>query len=67
MNEWNVIVSGGVGFIGTVHEKTEDLARCAALSKYGEEGERVSAVNPGRKREAIYEDDDFSVSKRGVR
>lgn len=63
MNEWNVVVEG-VGHIGTVCEKNEEQARCAALSKFGEEGERVSAVNPGRKREAIYEDDEFSVSKR---
>lgn len=62
MNEYRVIVSG-VGDIGAVTEKTDELARCAALSKFGEEGERVSAANPGRKREAIYEDDDFSVSK----
>ncbi len=63
MNEWNVVVDG-VGYIGTVCETNEELARCAALSKFGEEGERVSAVNPNRKREAIYEDDEFSVSKR---
>lgn len=63
MNEWNVVVEV-VGYIGTVCEKNEEQARCAALSKFGEEGERVSAVNPGRKREAIYEDDEFSVSKR---
>ena len=63
MNEWRVVVEG-IGDIGSVFEKNEELARCAALSQFGEEGERVSAVNPGRKREAIYEDDDFSVSKR---
>ncbi len=63
MNEWQVVVEG-VGYIGTVGEKTEELARCAALSKFGEEGERNSGVNPGRKRDAIYEDDEFSVSKR---
>lgn len=62
MNEWSVVVEG-VGCIGTVFEKNEEQARCAALSKFGEEGERVSVTNPGRKREAIYEDDDFSVSR----
>lgn len=62
MNEWSVTVAG-IGAIGTVHEQTEELARCAALSRFGEEGERNSAVNPGRKRDAIYEDDDFSVSR----
>ena len=62
MNEWRVVVEG-VGAIGSVFEKNEEQARCAALSKFGEEGERGSAVNPGRRREAIYEDDDFSVSR----
>ena len=65
MNEWNVIVSRGVGFIGTVHEKTEDLARCAALSKYGVGGLRP--LTGSLPLSLIYEDDDFSVSKRGVR
>lgn len=63
MIDWNVVVEG-IGTIGSVVEKTEKMARCAALSKYGEEGERNSSVNPGRKREAIYEDDEFSVSRR---
>ena len=64
MNEWNVMVSG-VGIIGTVHEKTEDLARCAALSKYGAGGLRP--LTGSLPLPLIYEDDDFSVSKRGVR
>lgn len=63
MQNWTVHVSG-IGAIGSVQEDGEDNARCAALSKYGEEGERVSAVNPGRKRDAIYEDDEFSVSRK---
>lgn len=62
MNQWSVMVDK-VGCIGTVHEQTEELARCAALSKYGEEGVRNSTVNAGRKREVIYEDDEFSVSR----
>lgn len=61
MNEWNVTVSG-VGIIGTVHEKNEELARCAALSKFGEEGRRpLTGALP---LPHIYENDDFSVSKR---
>lgn len=32
MKEWDVYVDGR--FVGTVHEKTEALARLAALSKY---------------------------------
>lgn len=62
MNEWRVVVAG-VGDIGSVSEETEALARCAALSKFGEEGERSSVAAQGGKREAIYENDDFSVTK----
>lgn len=58
MSEWRVVVEG-VGDIGSVSEKTEELARCAALSRFGEEGDRKSS----RRREAIYEDDEFSVIK----
>ena len=64
MNEWNVMVSG-VGFIGTVHEKTEDLARCAALSKFSADGCRPPLTG-SLPLPYIYGDDDFSVSKRGV-
>lgn len=63
MREWRVVIQGPhrVGDIGSVVERSEELARCAALSKYGEEGNRKCGINPGRKREAIYEDDDFDV------
>lgn len=57
--EWNVLVDG-VGYIGTVHENSEELARCAALSKFHEDGERGA----GKKRLVIYEDDVFSVSQK---
>lgn len=60
MHEWQIHVTG-VGCIGTVHERTETLARCAALSRYGEDGPRASAEACTSKR--IYEDDDFSVAK----
>lgn len=61
MNEWRVVVDG-VGTIGSVTEKTEELARCAALSKFGEEGRRpLTGALP---LPHIYENDDFSVSKR---
>ncbi|WVR18139.1 hypothetical protein JXVLWARM_CDS_0088 [Burkholderia phage Bm1] len=61
MYEWNVNVDG-VGIIGTVNEETEDAARCAALSKYGEEGHRpLTSALP---KPYIYENDEFSVSKR---
>jgi hypothetical protein len=61
MDEWRVLVSG-VGIIGSVFEKTEELARCAALSKYGEEGRRpLTGALP---LPHIYENDEFSVAKR---
>jgi hypothetical protein len=45
MNEWIVRVMH-VGTIGTVHERNEELARCAALSKFGEDRERGSDDEP---------------------
>lgn len=61
MKEWTVTVSN-VGIIGTVHEDTETLARCAALSKFGEEGKRpLTGALP---LPHIYENDDFSVNPR---
>ena len=60
MHEWQVHVER-VGCIGTVHERNETLARCAALSRFGEDGSRASAGMPAAKR--IYEDDEFSVAK----
>lgn len=60
MSEWRVHVKE-VGYIGTVHEGTEELARCAALSKFGEEGRRpLTGTLP---LPHIYENDDFSVSR----
>lgn len=61
MKEWNVSVAG-VGIIGTVHESTEELARCAALSKYGEEGRRP--LTGALRLPYIYENDEFSVTER---
>lgn len=58
MHEWRVFVSS-VGYIGTVHEKSEELARCAALSKFGEEGRRpLTGAIP---LPHIYENDAFDV------
>lgn len=64
---WSVMVhthpgAPGGKCIGSVTENSEDNARCAALSKYGEQGERYSRVNPGRQQQdAIFEDDEFDV------
>ena len=61
MTEWNVFVDP-VGHIGTVHETTEEAARCAALYKYGEEGSRPTTGTVPSPH--IYDDDTFSVSQR---
>jgi hypothetical protein len=57
MKTWNVVVDG-YGYLGSVQETSEELARCAALSKFGEEGNR-DWDDPGPH---IYEDDTFSVA-----
>lgn len=61
MKTWKVRVhrDGGSKQIGQVHETTEELARCAALSKYGI-GE--DEAGEGTLRVGIYPDDDFDVS-----
>ena len=46
----------GVGYIGQVCETRESLARCAALSRYAAEGERM-----GTMRGLIFDDDTFFV------
>lgn len=58
---WNVQVrrNGGTKQLGQVHETTEDLARCAALSKYGISEDDVE---DGTLRAGIYPADDFDVS-----
>ena len=50
---WHVVVHG-VGYIGQVCETRESLARCAALSRYAAEGERM-----GTMRGLIFDDDTF--------
>lgn len=58
--KWRVVVNtDNVGDIGSVHESTEELARAAALSKFGECSSRED--NGEESPRAIYEDDDFSV------
>lgn len=54
--QWAVHVKG-LGYIGNVTESNEELARAAALSRYGEVGDRR-----GNGTWAIFEDDEFSVS-----
>lgn len=56
--EWRVVVEG-VGDIGSVVESNESNARCAALSRFSEDGDRPR----GDTAASIYEDDEFSVFK----
>lgn len=59
--EWRVVVRGRD--IGSVMESAEEFARCAALSKFGIEGERatVHALDGNPVPRVIYEDDYFEV------
>ncbi len=61
MKAWNVRVhhSGDSKELGQVHESSEELARCAALSKYGISEEEA---NEGTLRAGIYPADDFDAS-----
>lgn len=60
---WNVVVNRGIGIdLGQVHEQNEELARCAALSKYGiAEDEPYETEEALRGPRGILQDDDFSV------
>lgn len=60
MKSWNVYVNGH-GYIGTVDECNEGAARCAALSKYGEPGDRP-AFGDDDGSDHIYDDDSFVVN-----
>jgi hypothetical protein len=58
MNTWEVVIDG-VGSLGTVQEKSEELARCAALHHFAIEGER----QPGDTARRIFESDAFYVRR----
>ena len=63
MKTWNVVNNSSGVDLGEVTETNEQLARCAALHKYGKEGERAALLADGQPTSlhVIYEDDDFSV------
>lgn len=63
MKTWNVLNNSTGQDLGQVHEDSEELARCAALSKFGDEGGRavLRAHHRHENKHVIYEDDDFSV------
>jgi len=61
LKSWSVHVQrdGRRIYLGTVGEATEDLARCAALSKYGISEDEA---DEGTNRAGIYPVDDFDVT-----
>lgn len=63
MKTWNVRVcrDGCVVNLGQVHERNEELARCAALSRFGVGGDELASGEARDGAEAILPDDDFEV------
>jgi hypothetical protein len=64
MRRWNVRVcrDGRVLVIGQVTERSESLARCAALSRFGASEEEVAAGEVRSPESAIFPEEDFGVS-----
>lgn len=63
MKTWNVRVRrNGRGLtLGQVHERNEELARCAALSRFGVSEDELASGEARDEAEAIFPDDDFEV------
>lgn len=64
MNTWNVYVerNGRSHYLGEVDESTEELARCAALSKFAIDDDEMWEMLFGKQaREGIFSNDEFSV------
>jgi hypothetical protein len=63
MRAWQVYAyrDGKSQHVGSVGESSEELARCAALSKFGASEEDLPDLDPGRK-SVILPDEEFSVS-----
>lgn len=64
LRKWNVHVirEGRSQYIGEVNESSEEMARCAALSRFGVGADEIDAGEAGPRRVAIYPDDNFEVS-----
>lgn len=62
--KWNVHVirEGRSQYIGEVNESSEEMARCAALSRFGVGADEINAGEAPPRCEAIYPDDNFEVS-----
>lgn len=66
LRTWNVVVQRGVMIeLGQVQEVSEELARCAALCKFGiaddEDPADIEQLPHGRGPRGILSDEDFSV------
>lgn len=63
MKTWNVLVRrrGHVVTLGQVHERNEELARCAALSRFGVGEDELASGEARDRAEAICPDGDFEV------
>jgi len=64
MKTWNVRVrrDGSDLNLGQVHERNEELARCAALSRFGIGDDELAARQPHDGEVGILPDDEFEVS-----
>ncbi|MCM2296788.1 hypothetical protein [Rhodoferax sp.] len=62
--KWNVHVirEGRSQYIGEVSESSEEMARCAALSRFGVGADEIDTEESPPRCVAIYPDDDFEVS-----
>lgn len=65
MSEWHVFIhSRNIGYIGTVVEDTEELARLAAISKYGIPDDEFNPfISRDQGPRGILSTDDFDVRK----
>lgn len=63
MKTWNVRVcrNGRDLTLGQVRERNEELARCAALSRFGVSEDELASGEARDWAEAIFPDDDFEV------
>lgn len=64
LRKWNVHVirEGRSQYIGEVSESSEEMARCAALSRFGVGEDEIDTGGAPPRCVAIYPDDDFEVS-----
>jgi len=64
LRKWNVLVirDGRSQCIGEVIESSEEIARCAALSRFGVGEDEIDTSEAAPRHVAIYPDEDFDVS-----